>query len=49
MPAATQQQTRNPANEVFVSVVSLWEIIIKHALGRLPLPHPPEVFIPAQA
>ncbi|MCK4819843.1 type II toxin-antitoxin system VapC family toxin, partial [bacterium] len=28
--------------------VSTWEISIKHALGRLSLPEPPERFIPAQ-
>jgi PIN domain nuclease of toxin-antitoxin system len=30
---------------VFLSSVSVWEIIVKHALGRLPLPHPPAQFI----
>lgn len=39
---------RDPANEVFLSSVSAWEISIKHVLGRLPLPEPPERFIPAQ-
>lgn len=28
----------NPANEVFLSAVSFWELSVKHALGRLPLP-----------
>ena len=36
----------DPANEVFLSVVSAWEIAVKHALGRLPLPHPPARFVP---
>lgn len=39
---------RNPQNEVFLSVVSLWEVIIKHQLGHLSLPQPPEIYIPAQ-
>ncbi len=30
---------------VFLSTVSVWEIIVKHALGRLPLPAPPAQFI----
>ena len=30
---------------VFLSCVSVWEIIVKHALGRLPLPDPPAQFI----
>jgi PIN domain nuclease of toxin-antitoxin system len=38
----------NPANEVFLSSVSTWEIAVKHAIGRLPLPESPERFIPAQ-
>ena len=38
----------DPANEVFLSAVSTWEIAIKHALGRLPLPVSPDAFIPAQ-
>jgi len=27
----------NPKNQVYVSVASLWEISIKHTLGKLPL------------
>jgi len=34
-----------PANEVFLSVASAWEIIVKHKLGKLPLPEPPHDFI----
>ena len=37
---------RDPDNEVFLSVVSVWEIGVKNALGRLPLPAPPEQFVP---
>lgn len=32
-------------NEVYLSAASAWEIAIKHALGRLRLPHPPDVFV----
>lgn len=35
----------DPANEVYLSVVSAWEIIVKHDLGKLPLPEPPHEFI----
>lgn len=38
----------DPANEVFLSSVSTWEIVVKHALGRLPLPTPPQHFVPEQ-
>ena len=48
LAARTKQEVENPAKEVFLSVVSLWEILIKHALGKLPLPQPPEIYIPAQ-
>lgn len=35
----------DPANEVYLSSVSAWEIAIKHALGRLPLPEAPDRFV----
>lgn len=35
----------DPENDVFLSAASAWEITIKHALGRLPLPSPPERFV----
>ncbi len=38
----------NPDNEVYLSAASVWEIAIKHALGKLPLPEPPRQFVPAQ-
>ncbi len=39
---------RDPANQVFLSVVSFWEISVKYHLGKLPLPQPPAPFIPLQ-
>jgi len=41
-----QQGIRNPDNEVYLSVVSLWEIVVKHQLGKLPLPEAPERYLP---
>lgn len=35
-------------NELLLSAASSWEIAIKHALGRLPLPEPPERYVPAR-
>lgn len=34
-------------NEAFLSSVSIWEIAVKHALGRLPFPEPVGTFVPA--
>ena len=36
------------ANELFLSDVTLWEISLKHNVGKLPLPEPPRVWIPKQ-
>jgi PIN domain nuclease of toxin-antitoxin system len=38
----------DPDNEVYLSAVSAWEIAVKHALDRLPLPEPPTRFVPAE-
>jgi PIN domain nuclease of toxin-antitoxin system len=45
---AMRQGIRDAENEVYLSVVSVWETIVKHQLGKLPLPAPPESYIPAQ-
>lgn len=31
-----------------MSVVSLWEVIIKYQLGKMPLPLSPEIYLPTQ-
>jgi PIN domain nuclease of toxin-antitoxin system len=36
------------ANEVYLSPVSAWEIVVKCSLGRLPQPRPPHEFVPEQ-
>jgi PIN domain nuclease of toxin-antitoxin system len=36
----------NPANVLFVSAASTWEIIIKNRTGKLSLPDKPEQYIP---
>lgn len=35
-------------NLVYLSVVSIWEIVVKYHLGKLPLPSEPEYFIEQQ-
>ena len=39
---------RDPDDEILLSVASTWEIAIKHQLGKLPLPVPPQEFVPEQ-
>ncbi len=41
-------RSATPANEVFLSAASVWEIVTKYERGRLPLPEPPERLIPAE-
>jgi PIN domain nuclease of toxin-antitoxin system len=48
MSSQVTSAVRDPQNEVFLSVVSFWEICLKHGLGKLPLPLPPSQFIPLQ-
>jgi len=38
----------DPANEVYLSVVSAWEIAVKYSLGRLRLPTNPMEFVVSQ-
>ena len=38
----------DPHNEIFLSTVSIWESIVKHQLGKLPLPMPPAEYLPEQ-
>jgi PIN domain nuclease of toxin-antitoxin system len=37
-----------PANEVYLSAVSSWEIAIKYRAGRLWLPEPPGRYVPSR-
>lgn len=37
-----------PENEVYLSIISIWEVIIKYQLGKLPLPESPETYLPRQ-
>ena len=39
---------QNLDNEIFLSVVSIWEVIVKYQLGKLPLPEAPEIYLPKQ-
>src|SRR5690349_13092746 len=48
LPEVIRDHIRNPDNEVYLSVISIWEAIIKHQIGRLPLPQSPEAYLPEQ-
>ncbi len=39
-------QLTDPENALFLSSASSWEIAIKWALGKLPLPQTPEEYVP---
>lgn len=46
LPATFRQASQDPANEVYLSVASVWEAVIKYHLGKLPLPGPPADYLP---
>jgi PIN domain nuclease of toxin-antitoxin system len=46
MSAAAIDLLRDPGNDLLFSAVSSWEIAIKYALGKLPLPEPPDSYVP---
>ena len=46
LPATFRTASQDPANEVYLSVASVWEAVIKYQLGKLPLPAPPADFLP---
>ncbi len=39
---------RNIENQVYLSVISLWEVIVKYQLGKFSLPLSPEIYLPEQ-
>jgi PIN domain nuclease of toxin-antitoxin system len=48
LTVAARSAIQDPANVVYLSVASGWETIIKYQLGKLPLPQPPETYLPEQ-
>lgn len=40
------RDVEDPGNDVLLSAASSWEIAIKWALGKLPLPAPPDQYVP---
>ena len=48
LPATFRATIQDPANAVYLSVVSVWEAVIKYQIGKLPLPGPPAYYLPQQ-
>src|SRR5688572_9125183 len=48
LPAAVKDAVQEPANEVVLSAISVWEAVIKNSLGKLPLPGPPAEYLAKQ-
>jgi PIN domain nuclease of toxin-antitoxin system len=48
MSTDVRDAIRDLDNEVYLSSVSIWEAIVKYQLGKLPLPEPPETYLPKQ-
>jgi PIN domain nuclease of toxin-antitoxin system len=46
LSAGASDFIRDPTRRVFLSPVSTWEIVVKHAMGKLPLPGDPMSLIP---
>jgi PIN domain nuclease of toxin-antitoxin system len=41
-----RQEIKNSNNEIFLSVVSVWECVIKYQLGKLSFPEHPDNYLP---
>jgi PIN domain nuclease of toxin-antitoxin system len=46
LPSVFRDAIGAPGNEVYLSVASVWEAVVKHALGKLPLPEAPATYLP---
>lgn len=44
----TRALLQDPENQLFLSAASSWEIAIKYALRKLPLPLPPAEYVPTR-
>ena len=46
LSSTLQESIRMPGNDVYLSVISIWESQVKYQLGKLPLPQPPVIYLP---
>jgi PIN domain nuclease of toxin-antitoxin system len=45
LPRHAYDTIRDKSNEVYLSVVSVWEALVKYQIGKLPLPAPADEYI----
>jgi PIN domain nuclease of toxin-antitoxin system len=45
LPSTWAKAIQDDSNEVLLSVVSVWEALAKHQLGKLPLPAPADEYL----
>ena len=45
LPRKAYDSIRDKTNEVYLSVVSVWEALVKHQIGKLPLRGPADEYI----
>ncbi len=48
LPPKARAAVEDTRNDVWVSSATTWEVTIKHALGRMPLPTSPAVYLAAR-
>ena len=46
LSVAATTAVNDPANTLFISDASIWEISLKHSTGKLPLPERPRLWLP---
>jgi PIN domain nuclease of toxin-antitoxin system len=44
---AARTAIENGSNKSYLSVASVWEVVIKYQIGKLPLPMAPEILLPS--
>ena len=49
LPRYAFDAIRQKSNEMFLSVVSVWEALVKYQIGKLALPAPADEYLTAQA
>lgn len=48
LPLVVREAIRDPSNDAYLSVASVWEGVIKYTLGKLPLPASPAEYLSQQ-